>query len=84
MKCSFKQTYRNDCKKQTNNDFYKGECKDCVKCDVFQMISPCGVVQAGLVTVLVTMGSAARADLVDHDLDTVAAPAGNIMSRHVM
>ena len=54
-----------------------------MKCDVFQMISPCGVVQAGLVTVVI-MGTAARADLVDHSIDTVAAPAGNIMSRHVM
>ena len=53
-----------------------------MKCDVFQMISPCGVVQAGLVMVI--MGTAARADLVDHSIDTVAAPAGNIMSRHVM
>ena len=46
------------------------------------MISPSGVVQAGLVMVI--MGTAARADLVDHSIDTVAAPAGNIMSRHVM
>ena len=50
--------------------------------EILQMISPSGVVQAGLVMVI--MGTAATADLVDHDLDTVAAPAGNIMSRHVM
>ena len=54
------------------------------KGEIFQMISPSGVVQAGLVTVMVIMGTAARADLVDHSIDTVAAPAGNIMSRHVM
>ena len=55
-----------------------------MKGEIFQMVSPCGVLQAGLVTVLVTMGTAARADLVDHSLDTVAAPAGNIMSCYVM
>ena len=53
------------------------------KGEILQMISPSGVVQAGLVTVVI-MGTAARADLVDHSIDTVAAPAGNIMSRHVM